>query len=156
MDKDFLLLLTGGIIGFVSSLVTALIAHQLEGRRLKEQLTRENELRREERAREDKLREEERAREDQLRREERALQEKRLRDEHRRQSILREADALWRDIERMREMLQHLPPEEQDHFGSRQPLKRKISEWQKRREELLSEERALIDGAPDDSQAGET
>jgi len=49
MDKDFLLVIIGGVIGLFSSLVSGIIAYILEDRRLKRQWLREDKLRQEER-----------------------------------------------------------------------------------------------------------
>jgi hypothetical protein len=144
MDKDLLLVLIGGLVGLVSSLVTAFITHQLDNRRLKVQLERENMLPREEREREDELRRKERERDDQLRREEREREDQLRREEFRRQSITREVDALFRDIQRMGETLDRTPKSD---FGIRQHLERQIEEWTRRRQQLQKEQSALVQSA---------
>jgi hypothetical protein len=123
-------LVVGGLIGLVSSLLTTLLAYQLEGRRLRAQLARENLLRHEEREREDRLRQEEWQQQSQLHRE-----------EMRRQSVLREADNLWRDSERWEEALSQLPAHD---LSNRHYLEQRIADWTKRRNDLLKEERALV------------
>ena len=151
MDKDLLLVLMGGLVGLLSSLAAALLTHYLDGRRLRAQLQRENLLRHEERERENLLRHEERERENLLRheererenllrREEREREDQLRRTELRRQTIIREADALWRDMERMRENLRHIPQGHSDKFE----LERRLAEWTRRRQNLLKEEHDFV------------
>ena len=166
-SRDVTLALIGGLIGFASSLLTALLTYYLAGKRLRLQIAREDELRREqrdrendlrnqereredklrqeERERENQLRKEEREREDSLRKEEREREDELRRQERRRESVLRESDNLWRDIERMEERLKELTPND---LNERNRLQKDLAEWSRRRALLLKEEHSLLPKFP--------
>jgi hypothetical protein len=75
MTPDLFLLLVGAGIGFLSSVLTIVFSFILEGRRLRRQWHRDDQVRREDEAREDQLRREQREHELALRNEERRQEE---------------------------------------------------------------------------------
>ena len=131
MDKDLTLVLVGGVIGLVSSLVSVFLTYRFEDKRFRAQMARDDELRREERERDDALRKEQRERDDQLRWQDR-----------RREANAREIDALWRDIQRLREKLA-----EANNAIAQNHLQKDILDLTRRRDELLEEHRGLVYGA---------